>query len=167
MSDATNWNVFEKMIQESVRSALIELGELVNEKVKKNIERTVYDYGDRNREVYEPTGEFGKSFKSSDITLSPNNPEVLIKSDPSELHTYQPEKYVHGSIYAGGTIEEDVREYLAEILAFNTSGDLFGQSEWWHDRDSYFYDTLEELKSGGWLGNTFKKLLRKRGLSVK
>lgn len=170
MSDATNWKQYELMIQGIIRDALNELGEKVEEVVKGYIQRDVYDDGKAYRTTYEPTNQFKESFKKSDITKNPNNPEVLIKSDGKKsMTTYEPENFIHGSIYTkGGTeIEEDVRSYLAEILAFNHSGDLFGSGMWFHNRDSYYYGALDYLKSGGWLNKEFKKILRSKGLVVK
>ena len=169
MSDVTDWDIYEKMIQDLVRDALNELGEKVEEVIKQYIQQDVYDFGDDKRKSYKPTGEFKESIKSVPLVSKPNNPEVLIGSHGGSMKTYEPENYIHGSIWGrnGTEYEEDVRNYLAEILAFNTSGDLFGTNRWWHNRDSYWYNALEHLKSGGWLNKEFKKILKSKGLDVK
>ena len=159
MSDATKWSDFEKMIQEMVRSALNELGELVNDMVKKQIDEDVYV---NTPEVYNRTYEFRESFESVDVTKDVNNPEIFVRSNKNKMES-RPEVFQHGSYY--WRKGSDVTDYLPEILAFNLSGDFFGGG-WWRNRDSYFYNVLDKLKAGGWLNKTFKQLLRKRGLKV-
>jgi hypothetical protein len=168
MTDVTDWDLYEKMIQDMMRDAINELGERVEEVVKQYIQQDVYDFGDSYRTFYEPTGEFKESIKSVPLVSKPDSPEVLIGSHGGSM-SYQPEKYTHGSIWSknGTEYEEDVRNYLAEILAFNHSGDLFGNNVWFHGRDSYYYNALEHLKAGGWLNKEFKKILRSKGLVVK
>ena len=156
MSDATKWSDFEKMIQMLVRDALNELGELVNDMVKKQIDEDVYV---NTPEVYDRTYEFRESYESVDVTKDGNNPEVFIRSDKGKMN-YNKDLFQHGS-------DRDISEFLPEILAFNLSGDLFGSNQWWHNRDSYWNNVLDKLKAGGWLNKEFKRLLRKRGLSVK
>lgn len=169
MSDVTNWANYEKMIQGLVRDALNELGELINEKVKAQIDEDVYikrnnqEYGYLRSNNNMPSYEFRESYESNDTTKSPNNPEVLIKSNPDKM-TIDTKNFKHSSDYGR---PKDIRHFLPEILAFNLSGDLFGENEWWHNRESFYYNALDKLKAGGWLNKTFKKLLRKRGLSVK
>lgn len=169
MSDVTNWDLYEKMIQGLVRDALNELGELVNEKVRAQIDEDVYvgrnnqDYGYLRNNNHMPSYEFRESYESKDVTTNPNNPQVLIQSDPNKM-SLDIHNFKHGSPYGD---PRDIRAFLPEILAFNLSGDLFGEDMWWHNRESYFYNVLDKLKGGGWLNKTFKQLLRKRGLSVK
>lgn len=163
MAEINTWGQFEHVVLDIVHSALLELGEMVENKIKYYIDQDVYV---GQNKVYEPTYEFRESFTSVDVG-SKSNPEVLIHSDKNKM-TSKPEIFQHGSYYSRKG--SDIREWLPEILAFNLSGDItpdwFGDGFWKH-RDNYFYDTLESLRANGWLSKTFKQLLRKRGLTVK
>ena len=167
MSDATLWKDYDEWIQCIIKDALIELGEIINDMVKKQIEEDVYDYGDARATMYTPSWDFYESYQSIDITKNPQTPEVLITSigDEMELDAI---RFRHGSEYKvnGTTVSTDVREYLSEILAFNLSGDLFGSNMWFHNRPSYFYNVLEKLESGGFVSKKFRALLKKRGLTI-
>ena len=153
MSNATDWGQWEVLINTIIKEALIELGELIKEKVVGNIDEHVY-VGQNT--IYEPTYEFRESWGSNDVS-SGKNAEVLIKSDPSKMKWIK-DLAQHGS-------SEDISEFLPEILAYNLSGDAMGEG-WWQHRTSYMDETLKGLKANGWLSKNFKSLLRKRGLTV-
>jgi hypothetical protein len=166
MSDgATNWSQWESLICEIIRDSLNELGEIIEAKIKQNIDEHVYKYEPAK---YERTYEFRESWTVTAM-IKGNDFDIVIKSDPTKM-TLNQNKFQHGSIYNknGQTIETDVREYLPEILAFNLSGRLFdGFNDWWKHRTSYFDVTVQQLHAGGWLNKKFKELLRQRGLTVK
>jgi hypothetical protein len=132
---------------------------MIEHKVRDNIDNHVY-VGEP--EVYDRTYEFIDSWDTVDVSKG-RNAEVLIRSDKNFMHS-EPNSFQHGSYY--WRKGSDIREILPEILAFNLSGDLFGDG-WWRRRTSYFDATLKELQASGWLSKTFKQLLRKRGLTVK
>ena len=55
MGDATVWKEYDDLIEGVVHDALIELGEIINEMVKDQIEEDVYDYGDTKATMYTPS----------------------------------------------------------------------------------------------------------------
>jgi hypothetical protein len=160
MGNTTVWAQWDELVLNIIRESLVELGTMIEYKVKSNIDEHVYV---GQNEAYEPTYEFRESWDSVDVSKG-RDAEVLIRSSKNDMRNI-PEKFQHGSYYwRNGS---DIREILPELLAFNLSGDFFGESQWWHNRTSYFDATLKELQASGWLSKTFKQLLRKRGLSVK
>jgi hypothetical protein len=160
MGDTTVWAQWDELILDIIRESLVELGTMIEHKVRDNIDNHVY-VGEP--EVYDRTYEFIDSWDTFDISKG-RDAKVLIRSDKGMMEN-RPEIFQHGSNYwSKGT---DVRKYLPEILAFNLSGDFFGENQWYHNRVDYFEATLKELQASGWLNKTFKQLLRKRGLSVK
>jgi len=159
MGNTTVWAQWDELILSMIRESLVELGEMIEHKVRDNIDNHVY-VGEP--EVYDRTYEFIDSWDSVDVSKG-RNAEVLIRSDKNFMHS-EPNSFTHGSYY--WRKGSDIREILPEILAFNLSGDLFGDG-WWRRRTSYFDATLKELQANGWLSKTFKQLLRKRGLTVK
>jgi hypothetical protein len=160
MDNTTVWKEWDELIVSIIRESLNELGEMIEHKVRANIDEHVYV---GQNEVYEPTYEFRESWDSVDVSKG-RDAEVIIRSDKGKINSI-PEKFQHGSYY--WRKGSDISDYLPEILAFNLSGDFFGANQWYHNRESYFYETLKELQANGWLSKTFKQLLRKRGLSVK
>ena len=158
MSDnTTEWSQWDALILQIIEEAIEELGEMVKDKVKASIDEHVYV---GQNKIYEPTYEFRESWESENCNEG-RTKGVEVKSNPDKMNV---DKYnfQHGSKYQ----KQDIREYLPELLAFNLSGDFFGANQWWHNRDSYFEETMKQLGRNGWLNKTFKKLLRDRGLSV-
>lgn len=164
MAEITQWSQLDNVLELILRDALNELGEMINDKMKAQIDYDVYV---GQNKVYEPTYEFRESYESKDVTKDKRNPEVLIKSNPDKM-SLDSDNFVHGSNYSRRG--DDVRGVLDDILANNLSGNItkkwFGDGFWRH-RDSYFDNTLKALEVNGWLSKTFKQLLRKRGLVVK
>ena len=161
MSDVTDWKVFEDFIKQSIYESLEELGELIKDKMVANIDEHVYV---GQNEIYKPTYEFRESWESH-VVQNGDNCEVEVKSNPDKMKA-DPDNFVHGSNYNSKYGNKDISEYLPEILAFNLSGNIFGENKWWHNRSDYFAATMDDLKANGWLNKTFKRLLRKRGLTV-
>jgi hypothetical protein len=154
------WSGLDFMLTLILKEALVEVGEKVNNRMRYYIEQDVYV---GHNEVYKNTYQFLNAVTTSLPTIIRDSVSVKVYIDPNKMQS-DPENYTHGSPKWS---PNDIREYLPEILAFNTSGNLFGANQWWHNRDNYFYDTLNSLAKGGELRVWFMAALRARGIMCK
>lgn len=155
------WGVLEIYIENAVREALKEVGEKVNHRMREFIDRDVYDVNPNNydgsKDTYETTYQLRESVTTSEVGHNPEGYEVEVYHDTEKI-VYNGDLFQHGS-------SKDISEWIPEIIAFNKSGNLFGSNQWWHKRNSYFYDTLDNLKNSGELTIWFTTALSKYGLS--
>jgi hypothetical protein len=154
--EITNWGVLEAYIENAVKDVLREIGEKVNQRLRDMINHDVYDA--YQPEEYERTYQLRESVTTSDIEKNVDGYKVEIYHDTSKIF-YNKDKVQHGS-------NKDISKWIPEIIAFNLSGDAFGSNQFWHNRDQYFYETLETLKTRGDLSKWFKDGLRARGLNI-
>lgn len=155
------WAGLETMINLVLIDALNEVGEYVAGKMKFYIDKDIYSY---DPTTYDRTGEFLESVVSDPAKIvRPGEIRVNVHHDVSKMST-DAENFTHGSMYWS---PNDIRSYLPEILAFNKSGDIFGENKSWHNRSNYWEDTLKALTATGELRQVLRTALRKRGLTVK
>jgi len=164
------WGALNAALTNIVAEALKEVGEKVAAQMKLRINKDVYSANSPTK--YERTNQLMDSVTTSDVETNQGESEVKISHDTDKIH-YNPSKFQHGSPPTmkrwGKTIDikgsGDISEWIPEIIAFNKSGNLFG-SGWWQNRDNYYLNTLEDLKSQGLLSKWFRVALRKRGIDM-
>jgi len=168
MSDIENWSDLDSLLRQAIGEAVVELGERVKNIMIEKIEEHVYN-------TYVPVAyerdRDGRGFKDSitalEVDIGKHNPMVFVYSRGDKMSLDQ-DNFKHGSRYVGrdgGEEETDVRDNLADIIAFNLSGNLFGYGHW-RERENYFTDTLFELEHNGWLDRTFASILKSKGIDI-
>jgi len=160
--NVTTWGGLELVLNAILLDALNEVGEYVVGKMKFYIDKDIY--GHMTPQDYTRTGDFLDSVVQDPAKIvRPGEVRVTVRHDVNSM-SLDEENYTHGSNYWNPT---DIRKYLPEILAFNGSGNLFGESQKWHSRSNYWTDTLDALTATGELRQVLRTALRKRGLTVK
>jgi len=166
MATANNWNQLEQILMKIIKEVIEEVGYKVNELMRENIDKYVYQAGSQANYYADGTGqptfELRDSIRSSKAKVSGNSAEVNVYHD-SDFMTVEPDDFVHGSNYWK---TYDIRDLLPEIINYGLSGDFFG-SGWWQKPRPYYDKTLEDLRDKGQLRQWFIEGLKKRGLKVK
>ena len=111
------------------------------EQLKINIEKIVYGAGSPN--YYERTMEFLNSWETSKPIIKGNIVESELFQNTFAMQS-DPDNFTHGSYWY---TNNDVREFMAEIIFEGLSGPMFGTGFWSVARDAWT-PTLIHLENG-------------------
>lgn len=131
------------------------VSQMIVQEVKRQIDENVYIHG-RNfyaRGSKRPTYEFRESWKN-EIEDSGSSITGII-SQNYQMMNLDSENFIHGSLFYK---DEDIREYLSEIINEGKSGPLFGNGFWRQPRP--FWDEAMKIFEDGtidkWIREEFK-----------
>lgn len=146
MAECRNEAQVRRALMPMIRNAVEYMMQQIYDYNEKLINEEIY--ADYTPTVYQRTGQFAKAWKYEPTTkygISGNSVDYQFTYDPSAM-TYNSALGQHGTpdrnLVTGADLSAakeawgDVRDYLADILYYGNTGDLFGDSSVWRHEDN-------------------------------
>lgn len=155
---ADTWGELEKQLDAKIQIALRSLGEDVVNVMREKVEEHVYM---DNPKVYDRTGNFADSVMATKLKPFGKGHRLNVEHNIKFLRLYNdPDNFIYGSHYNRKyNYNDDISEWLPEILAYNKSGNFFGANQAWHNRENYFEETWNIVEKDNWIEDRMRKYL--------
>lgn len=133
MINITNQSHLDAYLMKALQNTVNYVVDKIFETNKELIDQIVYGAG--SPKMYNRTFEFRESWEKDEAITSGSNEVTGGLHQNWQEMSYDPENFVHGSLYCGDYDYTDVRQGLADIIYNGLSGGLFGQGFWTKPRD--------------------------------
>lgn len=161
MPNFRNFEDVLKHIKKDILDGMNEVGEEVQEEVKRQIDVDVYSH---DPSKYKRTGELQDSVVYSQPKQDGNKITTQVFHDTSMIGSYE-KGYQHYSKYPNGH-DPDVSKFIPEWVHDGKSGNAFGYGFWTLPRP-YMDNAYDNLERSGEHVDVLKRELKKKGYDVK
>lgn len=155
----SNLSQFEAYLRTALRKGMAEVGEHVEEQVKRRIDLDVYGAGTPS--VYDRTYDLRNSVTSRSPKRTAKGISVKIEHDINQIRSY-PDRFIHGSRYWSPNM---YNRYIPETVHHGKSGSLFGDG-FWRDRRPYMHNAVRDILRSQSHVQILKRSLREMGIDV-